>query len=310
MDRQTDRQDTGVDHIRIHKKDRSILSRNRKEERRRMSVRRTWDKELYAAKAKARAEETALQESEEQLAEDLAAIKKRKADDMAGGSGAGGGGAGDKEEFQAADSGAAGPVNSQRAFLKARTTNLSDQMVQRAGKIEVVTSQAMEMGVGGGFWCETCSCLLKDSSAYLNHINGKKHQRALGFSMRVESVGVSSVKDRLSALKSKLAAKSTTTTTTSSSSSSSNSSTGEADAAPASALHEHDLRISEREGDEQERKRARKEAKAAAKARARSSAAALQADDGDGAGDGAGGGPEGVDPDMAAMMGFSGFGGK
>eukprot|EP00606_Chrysophyceae_sp_TOSAG23-5_P000992 GSChrysophyteH2.ASY1.ANO1.898.1 assembled CDS len=222
-----------------------------------MSVRRTWDKELYAAKAKARAEETALRE---------------KADDMAG-SGAGGGGAGDKEEFQAADSGAAGPVNSQRAFLKARTTNLSDQMVQKAGKIEVVTTQAMEMGVGGGFWCETCSCLLKDSSAYLNHINGKKHQRALGFSMRVESVGVSSVKDRLSALKSKLAAKSTTTTSSSSISSNS-------------------------------------KAKAAAKAKARSSAAALQADDGDGAGDGAGAGPEGVDPDMAAMMGFSSFGGK
>jgi U4/U6.U5 tri-snRNP component SNU23 len=30
----------------------------------------------------------------------------------------------------------------------------------------------------GGFYCEDCQCLLKDSSSYLDHINGKK--RACG----------------------------------------------------------------------------------------------------------------------------------
>ena len=45
-----------------------------------MSVRRTWDRELYAAKARVKAETKAQQESEELLAEDLMNIKKRKLD--------------------------------------------------------------------------------------------------------------------------------------------------------------------------------------------------------------------------------------
>ena len=31
-----------------------------------------------------------------------------------------------------------------------------------------------------------CDCFLKDSLTYLDHINGRKHQRFLGYSMRVE----------------------------------------------------------------------------------------------------------------------------
>ena len=38
-----------------------------------------------------------------------------------------------------------------------------------------------------------------------NHVNGKNHQRALGFSMRVERAAVSSVKDKLKGLKRKKA---------------------------------------------------------------------------------------------------------
>ena len=46
--------------------------------------------------------------------------------------------------------------------------------------------------------------MLKDSNAYLDHINGKKHQRALGYSMRVERAEVDQVKSRLDSIKRKL----------------------------------------------------------------------------------------------------------
>ncbi len=31
-----------------------------------------------------------------------------------------------------------------------------------------------------------CDCILRDSMSYLDHINGKYHNRALGMTMRVE----------------------------------------------------------------------------------------------------------------------------
>lgn len=30
------------------------------------------------------------------------------------------------------------------------------------------------------FWCDVCECLIKDSAAYLDHINGRNHNRMLG----------------------------------------------------------------------------------------------------------------------------------
>lgn len=37
-----------------------------------------------------------------------------------------------------------------------------------------------------GYYCSVCECILRDSQSYLDHINGKYHNRALGMSMRVE----------------------------------------------------------------------------------------------------------------------------
>lgn len=37
-----------------------------------------------------------------------------------------------------------------------------------------------------GYFCSVCDCVLRDSQSYLDHINGKYHNRALGMSMNVE----------------------------------------------------------------------------------------------------------------------------
>ena len=41
-------------------------------------------------------------------------------------------------------------------------------------------------GPQAGYYCSVCECILRDSQSYLDHINGKYHNRALGMSMRVE----------------------------------------------------------------------------------------------------------------------------
>ena len=50
------------------------------------------------------------------------------------------------------------------------------------------------------FHCETCKCSLKDSQAWFDHINGKKHNQLLGMSMVVQKVSVDKVKAKLALL--------------------------------------------------------------------------------------------------------------
>ncbi|KAH7473890.1 hypothetical protein PRIC1_015028 [Phytophthora ramorum] len=98
-----------------------------------------------------------------------------------------------KQEFQNANDGAAGPAGSARAFLKARTSKMS--LENSVGTVKVVKTD--DASKNGGYYCEVCECGLKDSVAYLDHINGKKHLRKLGYSMRVERSTVDQVKNRL-----------------------------------------------------------------------------------------------------------------
>ena len=250
-----------------------------------MSVRRTWDKELYAQKAASRAEIKNIEEAQDDFALDLANIKKRKQESSHSNT---------KEEFQAAESGAAGPMGSQRAFLKARTTNLSEQLEKDVGRTQVVTAQAMEMGVGGGFWCETCACLLKDSLTYLSHINGKKHQRALGYSLRVENVGVDAVKDRMAALKERKQKTSGLPSPSSSSSSATTDSAAPQKEGEPVALAAHGEKLELDEAEREALKQVRKKERVAKRAKAE----IVDQEE------------EGVDPDIAAMMGFTAFGKK
>lgn len=49
----------------------------------------------------------------------------------------------------------------------------------------------------GPFYCPTCECNLNDSSSYLDHINGSRHNRILGISLQTGDSSVEEVKDML-----------------------------------------------------------------------------------------------------------------
>ncbi|CDI79307.1 C2H2-type zinc finger-containing protein, related [Eimeria acervulina] len=83
-----------------------------------------------------------------------------------------------------------------RQQLQQRTFKLDFE--REVGRTKMVTLQTPRMQQGG-FWCDICECLCKDSQAYLDHINGRNHNRLLGMSMRVERVPLARVKAKLQA---------------------------------------------------------------------------------------------------------------
>lgn len=176
------------------------------------SIRRTWDTEAYEKKA----QERIRQEQEETASDDY----RRKAsqhflpghtvDPLTAEV------IEDKPEFKPAPKDAAGPENSKerRAFLQARTSRVAD-IDERIGSTEMVsaedavrTSTKKEtpgptdavVKTGVGWHCKVCDCFLKDSHTYLDHINGRKHQRKLGYSMQVSRSTADDMRDRLKKL--------------------------------------------------------------------------------------------------------------
>ena len=170
-------------------------------------------------------------------------------------------------------------MGSNRAFISARAEALD--FSDKVGKTEVVIQKSTDKMSAPGYHCEVCQCVLKDSAAYLAHVNGKKHQRNLGFSMRTERSNVNQVKDRLAALKKKREDMAAAPKTT------------------AARVEGYEKRMRDKEEEEE---RAKAEKKESAKRRRMENKAKQQlscADDEEG------------DPqaaEMAAMMGFGGFG--
>lgn len=134
------------------------------------------------------------------------------------------------------------------------------------GKSQVV--QGGPHGRAPGFYCQLCDCVLKDSTAYMDHKNGKKHLKNLGVDRKAVREDLTDVVAKLESMKRKAEV-------------------------PKKDKYDLDARLEEvkrQEDRERAEKRERKKQKKNDK----------KPDEGFDDG--------GMDPAMAAMMGFSGFG--
>jgi len=93
--------------------------------------------------------------------------------------------------------------SSQRTYLKQRSSDL--ELGKNLGQSKTITAHTIKP-MQGGYWCSVCECLIKDSASYLEHVNGRRHNRNLGMNMKVEKVGVDRVKEKLKAMQKEQAA--------------------------------------------------------------------------------------------------------
>eukprot|EP00033_Pygsuia_biforma_P002065 GCRY01002294.1.p1 GENE.GCRY01002294.1~~GCRY01002294.1.p1 ORF type:complete len:239 (+),score=55.19 GCRY01002294.1:173-889(+) len=82
----------------------------------------------------------------------------------------------------------------QRDFLRHREEKIN--LKEHLYKKQIITD-ATPLPQQGGYYCKLCECLLKDSASYLDHINGRRHQKKMGMSMRVVQSSVDDVRRRL-----------------------------------------------------------------------------------------------------------------
>eukprot|EP01089_Gocevia_fonbrunei_P010652 TRINITY_DN2359_c0_g1_i3.p1 TRINITY_DN2359_c0_g1~~TRINITY_DN2359_c0_g1_i3.p1 ORF type:complete len:191 (-),score=34.06 TRINITY_DN2359_c0_g1_i3:35-607(-) len=61
----------------------------------------------------------------------------------------------------------------------------------------VTVSTTAPVSQQGGFYCKDCDCAVKDSANWLDHINGKSHQKTIGHKLQTERSTLDQVKLRL-----------------------------------------------------------------------------------------------------------------
>ncbi|KAH0827432.1 hypothetical protein J3R83DRAFT_4104 [Lanmaoa asiatica] len=136
--------------------------------------RKKWDKQEYAERARKKDEEERerMQENEERMKQGKAPRKGRKED-----------------------------LPKPTELMKRREQSL--ELDKNLGKTTVVQNPGGRGPGQPGFYCETCNRTYKDTTGYLDHINGRSHLRRLGQTTRVERSTLEQVRARIALLREK-----------------------------------------------------------------------------------------------------------